>query len=80
MWKLRDMKVKVELYPDAAKLRKQLDYANKRSIDKVIMIGTEEIKNEVFVLKEMASGKQRELRRIELLEYFSKDKHQYGAH
>lgn len=77
---LRDMKVKTEVYPDAVKLRKQLDYANKRSIDKVIMIGSEEIKNEVFILKEMSSGIQKELRRIELLEYFSNHQQPYGAH
>ena len=77
---LRNMNVKTEVYPDSVKLKKQLDYANKRGISKVIMIGSTEIESEVFILKEMDSGKQRELRRIELLEYFSRQNQQYGSH
>ncbi len=77
---LRDMGIKAEVYPDSAKLRKQLDYANKRLIDKVVLIGSQEIENEIYILKEMSTGKQRELKRIELLEYFSNEQQQYGAH
>ena len=77
---LRNMNVKAEVYPDAVKLKKQLDYANKRHIGKVIMIGSQEIESEVFILKEMDTGKQRELRRIELLEFFSNFHPQYGSH
>ena len=77
---LRNIGVKTEVYPDAVKLRKQLDYANKRNIDKVIIIGSKEISNEVFELKEMSTGKQLRLSRIELLEYFSNHQQKYGPH
>ena len=53
---LRNMGVKTEVYPDSVKIKKQLDYANKRGIARVIMIGSQEIENESFVLKEMEIG------------------------
>lgn len=77
---LRNLGVKVEVYPDKAKIKKQLDYANKRGISKVVMIGSEEMKSGNFTLKDMASGQQQELRRIELLELFSNHQQQYGTH
>tara|TARA_B100001179_G_C18599798_1_gene409437 strand:- start:1901 stop:3259 length:1359 start_codon:yes stop_codon:yes gene_type:complete len=47
-----------ELYPKSVKLKKQLDYANKKNFDFVVLIGENEIKNNSFVLKNMSSGNQ----------------------
>ena len=47
-----------ELYPKSVKLKKQLDYANKKNFDFVVLIGEDEIKNNSFVLKNMSSGNQ----------------------
>ena len=47
-----------ELYPKNVKIKKQLDYANKKNFDFVVLIGEDEIKNKSFVLKNMISGDQ----------------------
>ena len=56
--KLRDKKISCELYPIEAKLNKQLSYANSKGIKKVILMGSNEIRDKVFELKDMESGKQ----------------------
>jgi len=58
--KLRDDQFPCELYPNPAKLKKQLNYANQRSIPFVVILGSEEMQKEVFVLKNMESGTQTE--------------------
>ncbi|ETN96354.1 histidine--tRNA ligase [Zhouia amylolytica] len=55
---LRSKGVNAELYPDAAKMNKQMKYANKRDIPKVIMIGEQELNEQTFVLKDMKEGSQ----------------------
>ena len=57
---LRSLGIKSELYPDAAKIKKQMDYANKRSIPFVVIIGESELANGTFVLKNMLTGSQQE--------------------
>ena len=57
---LRSLGIKSELYPDAAKIKKQMDYANKRSIPFVVIIGESELTNGTFVLKNMLTGSQQE--------------------
>ena len=59
---LRKAKINTELYLDPqTKLNKQLKYADKKGIPWVIIIGPEEVKEKVVVLKNMASGKQEKL-------------------
>ena len=60
MTKLRDQEFPCELYPEPAKLKKQLNYANQRSIPHVVIMGSEEMQKEVFVLKNMVTGSQTE--------------------
>lgn len=55
---LRKNGVKSELYPDAAKMKKQLNYANKRQIPFVVIAGETEIANKQYALKNMESGEQ----------------------
>ncbi len=60
--KLRNEGIKVELYPDNnKKLNKQFDYADKKKIPFVCIVGSEEMKNNTFKLKNMQSGEQKEL-------------------
>jgi len=56
--KLREYGVNAELYPDDAKMKKQMNYANKRDIPFVVIVGEEEIKNNLFALKNMKTGEQ----------------------
>ncbi|WP_029033724.1 histidine--tRNA ligase [Salinimicrobium terrae] len=55
---LRAAGVAAELYPDEAKMKKQMNHANKRDIPFVILAGVEEIEKGKFTLKNMKSGEQ----------------------
>ena len=55
---LRKNNVKSELYPDNAKLKKQFNYANKREIPYAVIVGSSEIENNTYTLKNMQSGEQ----------------------
>jgi len=55
---LRSKGVISEIYPSNIKLSKQLNYANKKKIPFVVIIGDEEIKNKKITLKNMSTGKQ----------------------
>jgi len=59
--KLRNLGVKVELYPDAAKVAKQFQHADKRGIPYVISVGEQEIALNTFSLKNLGSGEQASL-------------------
>ena len=65
--KLRERNIKAELYPDAAKMKKQMTYANKREIDYVVLVGSKEIENNSYTLKNMNSGEQTECTLEELI-------------
>jgi len=64
---LRKNNIKSELYPDNAKMKKQLNYANRRDIPYVIIVGSNEIKNNNFTLKNMNTGEQKTCSLEELL-------------
>lgn len=55
---LRAAGVAVELYPEEAKMKKQMNHANKREVPFVILAGAEEIDNKTFTLKNMKTGEQ----------------------
>jgi histidyl-tRNA synthetase len=56
--KLRQQNIVCEIYPTEAKLKKQLGYANQKGIQKVVLIGEEEVKANTFILKDMKLGTQ----------------------
>ena len=53
--------VACELYPDAAKLKKQFEYADKKKIPFVVVAGESEIAQNVVTLKNMVSGEQQQV-------------------
>lgn len=53
--------ISAELYPDAKKLNKQFEYADKRNIPYVVTIGQSEMERGVAKIKNMASGEQKEV-------------------
>lgn len=64
---IRKAGIYAELYPDQAKIKKQMSYANARGIPNVIIAGAEElIRNEV-ILKDMLSGDQVSIKTDKLL-------------
>jgi histidyl-tRNA synthetase len=56
---LRQKGVAAEIYPDPAKMKKQMDYANRRGVPFVAILGSEELAQKVVTLKDMRSGEQR---------------------
>ncbi len=59
--KLRANNIKVELYPDATKIGKQFQHADKRGIPFAILVCDEEMSNQEFTLKNLASGEQQKV-------------------
>lgn len=59
--KVREAGIRAEMYPDAAKLGKQLDYANKKSVRRVAIAGSSEMEKGVFTVKDMETGTQAEV-------------------
>ncbi|HLW30790.1 MAG TPA: histidine--tRNA ligase [Aequorivita sp.] len=56
--KLRRNQIAVELYPDSAKMGKQMGYADKRDISFTVLAGRKEMKTETYTVKNMKSGEQ----------------------
>lgn len=55
---VRKAGISSEIYPDAAKMRKQMSYANSNGIKYVAMIGESERKTNKITLRNMATGNQ----------------------
>ena len=63
---LRSHGIAAELYPDAAKMKKQMTYADKRTIPFVILTGSNEVENNTVTLKNMQAGTQETIKLSEL--------------
>ena len=55
---LRNSGIKVELYPDAAKVGKQFQHADKRNIPFAVLVGDLEMEANQYGLKNLATGEQ----------------------
>ncbi len=60
--------IRCEIYPDAVKMKKQMQYANQKSIPYVALAGESEIAAGQITLKNMVSGEQKQLTPAELLQ------------
>ena len=56
--KLRASGIKVELYPDNAKVAKQFQHADKRGIPFAVIVGEQEMDSNSFSLKNLVTGEQ----------------------
>ena len=65
---LRSAGISAELYPDSAKMKKQMSYANDRHFPYVAIVGESELENGTVALKNMATGEQATLTPAELAE------------
>lgn len=65
--KLRRDGINAEVFPDNAKMKKQMSYADAKKIPFVALIGSDEMKNGQITLKNMQSGEQSSLTLDELL-------------
>ena len=60
--------IPAEIYPSAEKIKKQMEYANKKQIPFVVLIGDEEVAQSKLVLKNMQSGDQQLLTIEEMIQ------------
>lgn len=65
--KLRKAGVNAEIYPEAAKMKKQMKYANGKTIPFVAIIGEDEMQKGELTLKNMENGEQKSITTEELL-------------
>ena len=65
---LRRNGVNAEIYPDSAKLQKQMKYADQRGIPVVVMAGEDEMNNKTFTVKFMKEGRQEKIAAEKLIE------------
>jgi len=68
---LRDAGVSTEMYPEAAKLKKQFKYADDNHIPFVIVIGEDELAQGIWNVRNMSTGEQVSLKQEELAAYCS---------
>lgn len=56
--RMRSVGISCEIYPEAAKMKKQMEYANRKQIPYVILAGETEISEGKLTLKNMLTGEQ----------------------
>ncbi len=69
--KLRKKGINAEIFPENAKMKKQMNYANKKEIPFVVLAGESEMESGKFTLKNMETGEQRSVSGEELLKVLS---------
>ena len=69
---LRKQGINSELYPEISKMKKQMKYANEKGIPYVVMIGNDEMQNQVLSVKNMESGDQNTMKIEELISLVKK--------
>ena len=65
---LRDAGIATLVYPDAAKMKKQMDYANRKGFPYVAFVGESELRDGTVTLKDMTSGTQETLTVDQMIE------------
>lgn len=69
--RLRNANIASEIYPEEAKLKKQLEYVNKKMIPYTIVIGSEEINTGNLAFKNMERGEQEKLTLDQIIDKLS---------
>ena len=64
---LREAKINIDVYLEDAKIKKKMKYADKWNIPYVIIIGEDEVKTELYTLKNMQTGEQEKLSAQEII-------------
>ena len=65
---LRGRDIAAEIYPEAGKMKKQMEYANRRGIPCVVIVGSQELETGAATVKDMRTGEQRQVAFAELAE------------
>ena len=70
--KARQAGIRTEIYPDSAKMKKQMSYANAKGIQFVAIVGENEMNEGKVTLKNMATGEQTMVTAEELIKVVNK--------
>ena len=65
---VRQAGIPTEVYPDAAKMKKQMQYANALQVPYVALVGEQEMQEGLIALKDMTTGEQQKLTVEQLIE------------
>jgi histidyl-tRNA synthetase len=65
--KLRSEGIKSEIYPSATKMKKQMQYADKKNVEYVLLVGENEMKTNTITIKNMFDGSQKNVTFEQLL-------------
>ncbi len=71
---LRKAGISSEIYPSDEKMKKQMNYANRKGVKYVILVGESEIADGTVTLRNMESGEQIKIEANRLTEYFERIK------
>jgi len=63
--KIRKAGINSEIFPESAKMKKQMTYANNKNIPYVILIGENEMEQNILTVKDMHKGEQIQFESIE---------------
>jgi histidyl-tRNA synthetase len=69
--KLRENGINSEIFPESAKMKKQMTYANNKNIPIVVLVGDNEMNKGILTVKDMICGDQAEMTFDELLNKLS---------
>ncbi len=64
----RDSGLRTDLYPEPAKMKKQMKYANQTGVSHTLIIGSEEVEKGIYTLKNMKTGDQQKLSAAQIVE------------
>lgn len=66
---LRKAGISTELFPDAAKFKKQMGYADNKKVAYVAFVGTDEMNKGVVKLRNMSTGEEKEIPSAQLIQH-----------
>ncbi|MBL1232131.1 MAG: histidine--tRNA ligase [Flavobacteriales bacterium] len=72
LFQLRDEDINAEIYPEAAKLKKQMTFANNKNINYVVLVGSDEMNSGKLTVKNMKIGEQHAFTIEELIQELKK--------
>ncbi len=70
LYVIQKLGITAEIFPEAAKIKKQMAYADSKKMTYVVIAGEDEIKNSEVTIKNMLTGDQKKIPLDEIVTYF----------
>jgi histidyl-tRNA synthetase len=68
---VRQAGINAEIYPEAVKMKKQIEYADRRKINHIAIIGSDEMASGILTVKNIQNGEQQKLTIEALISYLT---------